>query len=434
MRVSSIQTGCFADALVSYAPGLTKGGQPVPVGRNDPSKAVSAPQDADGDNFVSLGFGGQITLEFLPSAFNGPGADVQVVETSFGSPGCAAYPERVAVFASQNGVDFVYLGQGCQSEPLAFDLGPLNWARYVRLVDVSNTADFPAAADGFDVDGVRCLNGRTSDDTPQELNGCRANEVVDYQPATRKNGRPIPVNRNDPNRALGDPQENDTFNFVSLGIGPGGEQGGSLTLGFAVTIFDGPGPDLRVVETSFRNPVCDAYPERAEVYVSAEPTGPYVLLGETCLDGNFDLAAAGVPFANYVKLVDVSDRTRFSGQADGYDVDAVVCLRGGINARSVGASKRFNLAPDEVSELRAGLFPNPARLQATMTVEAPARAVVSYRVYNAVGIQMAADELTLPATGIEQVTLPVGEWPTGVYLIRLYDDNGEEQTLKLIRQ
>ncbi|WP_027000087.1 DUF4114 domain-containing protein [Eisenibacter elegans] len=150
--------GCTAAEVVAFSQGLTNRGRAVAADRSDPSRALGQPIGGDAKNsFVSLGFGGHIVLKFEQAIINGPGNDILVVETSFGAPTCNKYPEKVEAFASQDGQNFVSLGIGCLDSE--FDLGDLEWAQYIKLVDVSNPADFRGEVDGYDLDGVVCLNG-----------------------------------------------------------------------------------------------------------------------------------------------------------------------------------------------------------------------------------------------------------------------------------
>ena len=120
--------------------------------RTHPERALGPAQDNDTYNFVSLGLGGTLILSFDNVIRNENGPDLQVYETTYGSnPG---YQEYVHVYASQNGTDWTDLGSQQQSENMLFDLGDLEWATYVKLVDESTVE----GGDGFDVDGVRALN------------------------------------------------------------------------------------------------------------------------------------------------------------------------------------------------------------------------------------------------------------------------------------
>ncbi|GIV38493.1 MAG: hypothetical protein KatS3mg033_0293 [Thermonema sp.] len=168
-----------------------------------------------------------------------------------------------------------------------------------------------------------------------------AMRVVAFEQGKRKNGSAVLANRSHPERALGEPERSDAMtnanehNFVSLGFG------GSLTLELSCRVCDKEGYDLELFETSFGNPKHERYPEKAELFVSAD--GVYwVSLGETqpgkerpensdgSPDANgarFDLAESGLSCVKYVKIVDRTDPniSRFPRSADGFDVDGIRC-------------------------------------------------------------------------------------------------------------
>ncbi|MEQ8881236.1 MAG: hypothetical protein RLQ12_16445, partial [Cyclobacteriaceae bacterium] len=105
---------------------------------------------------------------------------------------------------------------------------------------------------GAGVYGVLVTNelGCTAEDSitlAEPEGGCFSVEVVAFDQGKKKNGRRVSRRRSDPAMALGQPQENDTFNFVSLGFG------GSITLKLETDLYDDGSyqPDFILVETSF---------------------------------------------------------------------------------------------------------------------------------------------------------------------------------------
>ncbi|HAA16545.1 MAG TPA: hypothetical protein DCE41_34490 [Cytophagales bacterium] len=147
---------CFGNTIISYRQGPdSKGGQIV-ADRSDPTRALGTPEGSDAvGSFYSLGFGGEMVMKFQGPVYNTDGDDIAVVETSYNDPSCGRWPEFVEVYASQDGVDWTFLGSSCLDG--TYDLGDLAWAEYVKLVDISEADEFPGTADGFDVDGVVCL-------------------------------------------------------------------------------------------------------------------------------------------------------------------------------------------------------------------------------------------------------------------------------------
>ncbi|TVR81105.1 MAG: hypothetical protein EA412_03680, partial [Chitinophagaceae bacterium] len=149
--------GCFAQAVISFDQALNVQGGPVAASRSNPNAALGAPNG----NFVSLGFGGEIIFDMGGQVQNGPGNDIFVTEITFGNQTCATYPEQIEAYASQDLVNWVFLGTGCLDA--GFDLGTLPWARYFKFIDISDSAFFAGITghvpDGYDIDAVECLNG-----------------------------------------------------------------------------------------------------------------------------------------------------------------------------------------------------------------------------------------------------------------------------------
>lgn len=148
----------WADSVVDYSPGFKNNDDPLDSERTNAANALGQAERDDSLNFVSLGFGGSLILAFDNIIYNGSGDDLEVVETSYGNPACQAYPETIAVYASQSGEDgsWHYLGSGCLDS--TFDLGDLGWAKYLKLTDETDPEDFTGVVDGFDIDGIRAIN------------------------------------------------------------------------------------------------------------------------------------------------------------------------------------------------------------------------------------------------------------------------------------
>ncbi|MFH1163032.1 MAG: LamG-like jellyroll fold domain-containing protein [Pseudomonadota bacterium] len=149
---------CHAATVISYLPGSRKDGTPILSERGHPENALGAPQGTDEVNFVTLGFGGSIVLGFDSQIVNRQGNDFRITETSYGQQTCASYPETAHVYASKDGITWEDLGTGCLDSE--FDLGALDMANYVKVVDASNPGDFADGEDGFDVDGIEAFSCR----------------------------------------------------------------------------------------------------------------------------------------------------------------------------------------------------------------------------------------------------------------------------------
>lgn len=150
----------WATGVVSSSQGLRKDGSPVPPDRSDATDALGAPESLGVPDdapvipgtFFSLGFGGSIVLSFDEPIVNVGGSEIKDFEVTGGS-----YPdEKVKTEGSQDGVNWVVLEtSGARDHEV--DLGPLPWAKYVRITDVSDINLFEDTADGYDLDAVQTI-------------------------------------------------------------------------------------------------------------------------------------------------------------------------------------------------------------------------------------------------------------------------------------
>jgi len=150
----------WADSVVTEEQGKRKNGTDVLSGRSDAgvtlgtaeTNGASADSPILAGSFYSLGFGGSIVLRFSNLILNESGNDLRVYEVTGGT-----YPdEKALVEASQDGMNWTILGTATRDED--FDLGPLDWASFIRITDMSSPGAFEQDADGFDLDAVKALH------------------------------------------------------------------------------------------------------------------------------------------------------------------------------------------------------------------------------------------------------------------------------------
>jgi hypothetical protein len=185
----------WAGSVVDFSQGLRKDGTPVLPERSNVISAFGAPDGVSGStavngNFVSLGFGGTVTLrldEPIYEMTSDPAnpMDLFIFESTT-NPG-AYGEERVSVEVSHDGVTWLTLGEassldnfeGNQGESgLDFDsIGLLTSIQYVRLTDISNPASFPDDADGYDVDALGGFCGNVI--YGQKFNDLDQNGIID---------------------------------------------------------------------------------------------------------------------------------------------------------------------------------------------------------------------------------------------------------------
>ncbi len=178
-----------ASAVISYVPGaLAKGSGSPSSDRQIAEKALGTPQESDNLNFVSLGIGGELVLELASPVYNhnkngilvdNPNsinfgetsyADLVIVETSYGKmeKNCGPdrdenYPEKILVYGVQDLDDkWVLLSDPsgeCRTsfidvEAATTGESPMDYIKYLKLVDVTEAKYFNSSADGYDVDGI----------------------------------------------------------------------------------------------------------------------------------------------------------------------------------------------------------------------------------------------------------------------------------------
>ena len=430
--------GCSAVEVISYAPAKRNDGTDILPTRMDPSEALGAPQNSDvavdeaNVNFVALGFGGTLVLRLSGPVTNGPGDDLRIVETTYGasSQNCIRYPERVQVYVSQDGCNWVYTETGCQD--VNIDFGPLDWAEYVKLVDVSpiNGVYNNQIADGYDVDGIICLNGPELDPVMQDLGALYAINFSDFNQGNRKNGTDVVMARSNPALALGAPQMTNTINFVALGFG------GSIVLKLGYAVFDKPGFDLQLTETSFGNPVCVSYPEEANVEVSLDKV-TWIPLGLYCLDAPLDFAIGGAIAVQYVRITDHSALSSFNGSADGFDIDGLSVLQPGCTNEGGVDQKLASIEDDIITLDETGMLsvsPNPFKSNVALEmVSGPDAEQMIIRVMNVTGQVVYNSNVNVASNTSLIHTLDLSALNAGMYFISVESKNSKE-TLKVVKQ
>jgi hypothetical protein len=156
-------------------------------------------------------------------------------------------------------------------------------------------------------------------------------EVCEFNQGTNNLGGPVAIERSNPDKALGQPQNDDiqssNINFVSLGFG------GDIKLKLQASIPVTPFTTMIIYETTFNFINCQSYPETADIYLSKNDID-YVYLGQTCLNDNtiLDVYQTGLDSVLYIKVYDISDVTKFSGFSfisDGYDLDGIEFFENG---------------------------------------------------------------------------------------------------------
>jgi hypothetical protein len=137
---------------------------------------------------------------------------------------------------------------------------------------------------------------------------------------------------------------------------------------FDYVIFNNPtATDIKVVETSFGNPACASYPERAMVEGSLDNVN-WTSFGELCQDGEVEIGNSPI---QYIRITDRSAASSFGGSADGYDVDGIVVINPtcGTLAARTAAEQIVDVIDVANEEVSSNLFPNPASDMTVLSIE-----------------------------------------------------------------
>jgi len=288
---------------------------------------------------------------------------------------------------------------------------------------------------------------------------CFAAEVVNFSQGKKKNSGTISDQRSNPEQALSAPQENDTYNFVSLGFG------GSITLELGQDLYDDGTyePDLILVETSFgrADQMCynsgeRNYPEMAFLEVSEDNNTWYSLPNAYCRTSFVDISPAveeGLSFVRYLRITDASNKSWFGGNADGYDVDGIITCREEVlaafdrltNSRTLASGSTewgefiafdpafFNKAPNEEAQFAVKMFPNPIKdqqLHLEYSSENSGNGVL--RIVDIMGKTLLEKAINLQP-GLNRLELDVAALPIGHYVLQLQLSQGERVVEKVIK-
>jgi hypothetical protein len=164
--------GPWADTVVRFVQGPRLDGTKIDPSRSDAATALGPAEAAPGNDdpiptgkFVSMGFGGQLTLGFQNPICNGPGLDMAIDVREITK---APYPPEVAdVYVSGDGATWTKAGTITGDAQVAVPKTiPMVW--FVAFVDVTDHNRFTLAqdADGYDIDGVSALDATSCSGTP----------------------------------------------------------------------------------------------------------------------------------------------------------------------------------------------------------------------------------------------------------------------------
>jgi hypothetical protein len=405
--------GCEGFEVLAFEQGLKTNGQPVAADRSNEDAAIGMPDASNAPGgFVSLGVGGSITIGFSGAVIDGPGNDIMVYETSFSGDVCGFGDDETADIAvSQNGVLFVPVGSICRDGGVDIAGAGLDYVTSVRITNSNATGTL----DGYDVDGVVAIYG-CEPITEIETGECAATEVVEYIEGTKSNGNALPLARTDSDQALGQPEGTDAMVFVTLGYD------GSITLAFDGSVPNEAGADIEVVETSFNNAGCAAYPEYADILVSQDGE-EFIFVKTVCKSDNLvdiDDAGQGWDYVNFVKVV---NNNLLTTSPDGYDLDGVRAIYNCVEDDNDDENGPSVAILAEVVSLLSSQ-PNPTTGQSTVFFKTVTTSYATLEVFDMSGRSIATLYNQVANEGQEyRFDFDGAYLSNGVYIYRLTTEN-----------
>lgn len=212
-QTASAATLDWASAVESFAQGTQKNGDPVIAPRSDPTAALG-PNDG---TFVSLGFDGELVLEFPVKA--GGVLTIQAFEVTGGPYEL----ETAEVLVSDDGISFTSVGTA--SNELGEEDGVSEFlldgqcVKYVKLVNTTDPELHTDDADGFDVDAVSMEYEEECPEEPGDCNSCDHGDdyVFNSNDASVRNSVRIKANTGG--------------NFADGSYGGSGGSGGDIEIG-----------------------------------------------------------------------------------------------------------------------------------------------------------------------------------------------------------
>lgn len=448
-----------------FQQGPNRAGGAVAPARSNPDKSLVAEMsDATGDmNFVSLGFGGSIILKNSCPIANVPGADITLFETTWGNPpDDPGVSEEAKVWASQSGAagSWVLIGTGIHNH--SYDI-VLPWAQYFKIKDITNS-DPMIIGDGddaYDVDGMTYAALLPEDPGlepgicgfhqgwakgspavsgagihPYRKNHLAATVLEDYPALTTFAAR-------DNNLTYAAPAPTH-YNFWSMGFGSVADPS-YMCFVLPYAVFDGPGNEFQLFETTWNNKPCPNYPETVRLWVSQDGLS-WTDAGDMCKDGFLDLAGTGLDWVGYLKYVDKTDPAAFTAGADAYDIDGFLILTepptndtpndicSSAPTRKVVAPVDFkdnSIVPEEMEVLQ--VIGNPVTSDIHVRFTNAEENAVNLVVRNHMGQEVSRTSHSGDLFQIEEKTIPASDLAAGVYFVSL-EGAGYKETVKFVKK
>jgi hypothetical protein len=166
--LSSFSLFCSAQSSYGYEvcdfnQGPTNNNTSVINERSNSIKSLDKPQNFDIENgninFVSLGFGGSITLKLQSAYPVTSNTTFKICETTYNYTNCSTYGEKAEVYLSKDNINYFFLGETCLNSntvlsPYGIGLDSILYVKVVDISDINSFSNYSFICDGYDLDGI----------------------------------------------------------------------------------------------------------------------------------------------------------------------------------------------------------------------------------------------------------------------------------------
>ena len=152
-----------------------------------------------------------------------------------------------------------------------------------------------------------------------------------------------------------------------------------------------------------------------------------------CRDAYLDLADAGLDWAQYLKIVDVTNTNRFGPWADGYDLDGVLVRQiGSTGGRLDEEIQLVNQVLDEEIPFMVEAYPNPVSNTLKANLSTSTASSAQWQIIDQAGRVMESKLLHLNP-GMNAIQIEVDYLDAGLYHLIVKTDK-EKTAVKFVKK
>jgi hypothetical protein len=136
-----------------------------------------------------------------------------------------------------------------------------------------------------------------------------------------------------------------------------------------------------------------------------------------------------LPYLHFLRITDVSDKTKFNSSADGFDLDGVVAINqctSGNTREAIEIVDDIQTADEVEITGNLELYPNPAAESATFSFSSQNESAFGLKIINAMG-QFVYSTEGMATEGANNIDLKLENLSKGLYIVQLVQDGSMKQ-------